>query len=157
VADVVAVADPRDPHRGEVDAAFPQGEEVGQRLTGVLAIRESVDHRDRRVSSELGDRRVRIDPSHDAVDPQRQVARDVGHRFACPQADLAADQVHGAPAELDQADLERHARPERGFLEDQRARLAGQRRREPTRLAPLLQIGGEVEEPQRDVARQVGG
>src|SRR5262249_24824345 len=61
-----------------------------------------------------------------------------------------------AAAELDEADLERHARPERGLFEDQRARLAGQRRGSPPRLAPLLEVGGEREEPERDVARQVG-
>ena len=38
VADVVAVADPRQPQPGEVQPALPQREEVGDRLTGVLEI-----------------------------------------------------------------------------------------------------------------------
>ena len=56
------------------------------------------------------------------------LTRDVGHRLARPEADLAADQVYRAATELDQAHLEGHAGPERGLLEDERARLAGQRR-----------------------------
>jgi hypothetical protein len=38
VADVVAVADPRQPRRPEVDAALPQRKEVGERLARVLEI-----------------------------------------------------------------------------------------------------------------------
>src|SRR6059036_2073428 len=127
VADIVAVADPREPQPAEVDAALPQREEIGQRLAGVLAIRQPVDHRDRRVPGERGDRRVGVDARHDAVDPQGQVAGDVGHRFTRAQADLAAVEMHGASAQLDEADLEGDASAERGLLEDQRARFPGQR------------------------------
>src|SRR5262250_1729948 len=99
---------------------------------------------------------MRVDARHDALDPEGQVARDVRNRLALAQADLAAVQVHGAAAELDEAHLERHARAERRLLEDERARLAGQRRGELPGLAPLLEVGREGEQPERSIARQVG-
>src|SRR5204862_488492 len=94
-------------------------------------------------------------PRGDPVDPAGEVARDVGHRLARAEADLVAGEVDGPAPELDDTDLEGHARPQRGLLEDQRHRPSLQRRAAASRLPALLEIRGEREEGQDLLARQV--
>src|SRR5438876_2433037 len=155
VAHVVTVADPCEPHRADVDAPLPQREEVGERLTRVLGVGEPVDYGDGRVAGERLDRRVRVDARGDTVYPAREVPRHVRNRLARAQADLRAREVNGAPAELDDPDLEGDAGPEGRLLEDQRHRAAGERRAAPSRLPALLEVRGELEYLERRVARQV--
>src|SRR5438128_2575589 len=79
----------------------------------------------------------------------------VRDRLARAQADLRTREVDGAPAELDDPDLEGDAGPEGRLLEDQRHRAAGERRAAPSRLPALLEVRGEMEDLERRVARQV--
>src|SRR5688572_27077467 len=155
VADVVAVADPGQPGLGQVDAALPQREVVRQRLARVLEIAEPVDDRHRRVAGQAFHGRMRVHARGDPVDPAREVARDVGHRLARAQPDLVAGEIDGPAAELDDADLERHARAQGLLLEDQRERSAVQRRRPAPGLPPVLEVGRQREEPEEALPREV--
>src|SRR5437899_1922465 len=91
----------------------------------------------------------------DHVGPYRGLPRVLRNRLARAQADLRAREVDGAPAELDDPDLEGDAGPEGRLLEDQRHRAAGERRAAPSRLPALLEVRGELEYLKRRIARQV--
>ena len=83
---------------------------------------------------QLLDQRVAEGARHDAVDPARQVARDVGRRLARADPDLLGAQQDRVAAELGHAGLEGHVRAQRGLLEEHRERAAAQRLR-PLALA----------------------
>src|SRR5439155_759382 len=89
------------------------------------------------------------------LDPAAEPTRRVRNRLARAQADLRTREVDGAPAELDDPDLEGDAGPEGRLLEDQRHRAAGERRAAPSRLPALLEVRGELEYLERRIARQV--
>jgi hypothetical protein len=88
------------------------GEREGIRvdLAGVQDVRQRVDDRHRRRSSELFDDVMPVGADDQAVDVAREHARGV--RDGLPATDLrrALVQIHGMCAEFVQADLERHAR-----------------------------------------------
>ena len=65
--------------------------------------------------------------NHDAVDVARQDARGVGDRLAAPELDVARRQKQRVAAELERADLERHARSGGRLHEDHRERFSGER------------------------------
>src|SRR5205085_12235574 len=140
VADVVAVTEPGQADPAEIDAALPQGEVVGERLTRMLEVRQRIDDGDARVAGERLHGGVAVDPRRDAVDPAREVTGHVGDRLPRAHPDLLARQVHRAAPELNDPDLERDARPERGFLEDQRHGPPGQDAAVAAGFAPLLQL-----------------
>ena len=86
VADVVAVPDPcRDQAVGPAEA-LTDGEDVGQELARVLAVREPVDHGHGRVGRELLDRLVAVGPDHHGRDVAREDTGRVRDRLAAPQA-----------------------------------------------------------------------
>ena len=77
VVDVVAVADEREDHPLEAGQALLDREQVGQRLAGMLAQGQAVDHRDRRPA-----RRARRRPRAGRSGPRsrRRTARGCGRR-----------------------------------------------------------------------------
>ena len=93
----------------------------------MLAERQAVDHRDRRLRGELDDDRVRPGPGDDRVDEPLEVAGDVVDALAGAH-DRVLGQVDRVPAELVHARLERHARPEARLLEEHRERPPDERR-----------------------------
>src|SRR5258705_1781531 len=155
VADVVAVAHPGQAQLGEIDPALVEREEVGHRLTGVLEVGQSVDHRDGGVGREPFERRVREHAGRHPVDPPGEVARHVGNRLALAHPDLLRGQVDPGPAELHHRDIEGHAGAQRRLLEDQGQAAPGQGRPPIARLLPGLQLGGQREEAREVLPGQV--
>src|SRR5437867_1840782 len=102
----------------------------------------------------LGDLDPAAEPTRRVQDPRGRLvagrARDDGRG-----AELRAQEVDGAPAELDDPDLEGDAGPEGRLLEDQHHGAAGERRAAPSRLPALLEVRGELEYLERRIARQV--
>src|SRR5262249_35780398 len=82
--------------------------------------------------------------------------RDVGHRLARAQTDLATRQIDGAATELNDADLERHPSPERWLLEDEHDRAAADRLTAAPRLPTLLERRGHPKEMERALAAEIG-
>jgi len=128
VEDVVPVADEGDDEPAEPPERLAQGEDVGQRLAGVLVEGEGVDHGDIGGRGQLHGDLVVPGPDDDPVNERLEVARDVGDRFADAPADIARGQLDGTAAELEHAGLERHPRPEAGPLEEHRQRPPDERR-----------------------------
>ena len=86
---------------------------------------------------------------HDPVDPAAQVAADVGRGLAVADPDLLRAEVHGVPAELGDADVERDPRPQARLLEQERDRPSrpGAPARDPraaAREAPRPRRGGRA-------------
>ena len=119
-----------------------QREQVGERLAGVLAVRERVDHGDARVRGQLHDRRVGEGARRDGVDVAAEHARHVLHGLALAHADLVPAEVDRAPAEVHHRQLEAHAGAQRGLLEDERQGAAA----EALRRGGRLEGEGAVEE-----------
>src|SRR5262249_27702284 len=148
-------SDPDEPHGGEVDAALPQREEVGQGLARVFEVAQRVDHRHRRVAGQALHGLVRVHARSDPVHPERENARGIGHRLARAEAALGAGKVDRAAAQLDDSDLEGHPRSERWLLEDQREGPPAQRRAAPAGFPALLERGRDAEEVLRPLAAQI--
>ena len=106
---------------------FAQGEEVGQGLTGMEQVGETVDHRLASELREIENVLMGEDAGHDAVGERGKHTRGVGHRLAHAQLDLVVVQDHGEAAELEHADLEGHPGAGGGLLEDHGERLAEER------------------------------
>ena len=117
---VVAVPHEReDPTLGRPEA-FLDREQVGERLARVLEVGQRVDHR------HVGRAGQRLEPllfegaEHDRVDVARQHAPGVLDRLTPAELKIRRRQGHRVTAELRHPDLERHAGPRGGLLEDQR-------------------------------------
>ncbi len=125
--DVVAVADERDRAARPFAPHFFQRLQVGQRLARVLGVAQRVhDVKARRRVRELEQRRVRVGPHDDALDPALEIASHVDGRLALAERgdrvwrdDVAAELAHG--------DLEGRDRAQRRFLEQQRDVSAAER------------------------------
>ena len=142
--DVVPVPEVRQDSPVEVAEMLADREEVGQRLAGVLEVREGVDHRDRRRGGEDLQALLLEGPEHDRVDVARQDTTGVLDRLTATQLELRRGQHDGVRAELFHPDLERDTRAGGGLLEDQRDRSAGQR--SGVRAPIRLQCRAEVDE-----------
>ena len=125
--DVVAVADVGEPQPVELAEALAQGQQVGQRLAGVVQRGQRVDDRDLGRRGQLGDRLVGAGADHDRVDVAREHPRRVADRLAAGELHLVAAQDDRRRPQLGDADLEGDPRPRRGPLEDQRDAAAGER------------------------------
>src|SRR5262245_29866300 len=156
MADVVPVADPGQAQAAEVEPSLPQREKVGERLAGVLVVRERIHHRDACVTREIVDGRLRERPGRDDVNPPPEVPGDVSDRLAPPEPDILPREVDGGAAQLRHAHLERHARPERRLLEDEGQRVAGEGRPRLAGPRPGLPVGGEPEDLLDVLGREVG-
>ena len=104
MVDVVAVADERQDDALEPPEPLLDREHVGERLAGVLAEGQAVDHRDRRLGGELDDDLVGPVRTTIAVDEPLEVPGHVADALAGAQ-DHVLGQVDRVAAELD------HARP----------------------------------------------
>jgi hypothetical protein len=156
VIDVVAVADERDDEAREPPEPLSHREHVGERLAGMLAERQAVDHGDVGLRGELLDDRVRAGPGDDRVDEPLEVAGDVVDGLAGAH-DRVLSQVGRVPAELVHTRLERDACPKARLLEEQRERPPDERRgRMAARLQVfVLQVRRQIEDPQHLVAAEV--
>ena len=160
VIDVVAVADEREDAAPDVPEPLAHREEIGEGLARVLAQRQAVDHRDRRLGCQLDDDLVRPGPGDDRVDEPLEVPGDVPHALAGAHDDVFGE-VHRLPAKLVHAGLERHACPEAGLLEQHREgppreRRPGRRCVSPAGPIRGLQVRCPVEQPSDLIRREIG-
>ena len=90
--------------------------EVGQRLAGVLKVRERVDDRHAGVGGHLGDGVVRVSAQHDDIDPAFDVARHIGDGLALAERRVGLIDEDGVAAHGIDSGLEGQACAQAGFL-----------------------------------------
>ena len=88
VGDVVAVADVREPEPVQAAEALLERERVGERLAGMMRVREGVHDRHVGRGGDLLDRLLRERPDHDRGRVAREHARRVGDRLAPAELEL---------------------------------------------------------------------
>ena len=126
LADVVAVANPRD-RDIETTERIPNRQQVRERLAGVSVVGETVDDRHRGVLGEFDHVGVVEDACHDEIDVPGDGTRSVANRLSVTEVDVVRTEKDGVTAELCHPRLEGDAGACRGFLENHRQRLVGQR------------------------------
>ena len=144
VAHVVAVADVREFQAAQSAEALLEREEIGQRLAGMIFVRERVDHGNIRVGSEFFKSFLREDARDDSLHPTLEILGNVADGLALAEAGGSVIEKRGRSAEIGDADLESDARAQRGLLEDQHEDAAGQRG--PVAIRVCLHFRGEAEE-----------
>jgi hypothetical protein len=87
-------------------------------------VSEAIDDGHIRIFRHLLDDVVAEGADHDALHHALEILGDVEDRFALAEVDFGGRQVDRVSAELLNAHIEAHARPERGLLEDEGERLA---------------------------------
>ena len=95
-----------------------QGEQVGERLAGMVQLGEHVDDGDLAVLGELGERGIGPGAHADRAHVPREHERGVAQRLAARELQLVRAQHQSVPAELVDSDLERDARARGGLGED---------------------------------------
>src|SRR5579872_2627922 len=144
---VESVAEECDAHFFQIGAvAFPHREQIGEQLTWVQQVAEPVDDRHARLMRHLDRGLMREGANHYDVDGAREVARDILHRFALADSDVAGREIDRVAAELRHAGFERDACTQRRLLENHRERLAAQMRMFEADLQFGLQPRGEREQ-----------
>ena len=156
VADVVAVADVREPDAREAAEALAQRHRVGERLERVRLVGQAVDDGDRGVLRELLDLGLLEGADHERGEEAREDERRVAVRLAARKLELGRGQEERHAAELRDADLERHACPRRRLVEDEPDRAARQDAELGTPRALGLQLVREVEERLQILTRPAG-
>src|SRR6266511_6463411 len=116
MANVVAIADIGQPQALQPPKALLESKHVGQRLAGMLAVAQRVDHWHAGVARQLLDRSMAKDARRNHLDPTAQVARDIRHTLAPAHVDVVGRQVAAVPAYLSHAGLKGHARAKRWLL-----------------------------------------
>ena len=156
VVDVVAVTDEREHEPVEPPESFAEGEDVGERLAGMLAERQAVDDRDRGLGGELDDDGMRSGPGHDGIDEPLEVEGDVPNALAGAHDDVLGE-IDRMSAELVHAGLERHAGAEAGALEEHRERPPGEWRRRVSAERAVLRLERlrAIKDPNDLVSRQI--
>jgi hypothetical protein len=122
----------------------------------VKQIREPIDHRDARNSSEFLDQRVAEGPRDDAVDPAREVARDILRRFSGSDPDLFRPKQDRMPSELRHARFEGDVCPQRGLFEEHREHATRQRRMLLRLPAKLLEFSRAIEQREQLFSAPIG-
>jgi len=128
------------------------GEEVGEDLRGVEFVRQPVPDRNARVAGKLLDDLLAEAAVLDAVVEPAEYASRVLHRFLVPDLGPARPEIGDVGALVVGRHLERHARPGRGLLEDDRDVLAAQALLLVAAVLGGFQLSGERQE-ELDVAR----
>ena len=82
MANVVAVADIGEFESAECAEFFFEGEEIGERLTGMKFVRERVDDRNAGIGGHFFEDSLLVHAGDDAMNPAVEVARDIGDGFA---------------------------------------------------------------------------
>src|SRR5918995_6372843 len=111
VGHVVAVADVRDPFALDRTELLSHGHEVGDGLSRVVGVRESVYYGDVGCAGKLFQVPVVEGADHDGVDVSGEDAARVGRRLAFADLDLLWAQMERVAAELVHPDLKGDAGP----------------------------------------------
>ena len=85
MADIIPVANVSDLQSAQAAEPLLESEEIGQRLAGMVAVRERVNHRDACVFSESINRFLREGTRDDSLNPALEIFRYVGNGFALAQ------------------------------------------------------------------------
>ena len=144
MADVVAVADEGDLDTGEAAELLLEGQDVRERLAGMVLVRQRIDHRDRRRCGQLLDRRLREGADGDGIEIQRQRARGVADRLATTHLELIGPEHDRQHAEHPGRRLEADPCPGRWLVEDHPEPTAGQA--VPERVRVPLEPPGQVQQ-----------
>ena len=155
-ADVVAVAQVRDPDPLEPTEALADRHRVGEGLERVGRVGEAVDDRDRGVLGVLVDLGLVERADQDRAEEAREDERRVARRLAARELQVGGGDVERHAAELCDPDLGADPRPRRRLTEDEPDRAAGE---DPKLLAARaldLQFVGEVERRPELVGAPVG-
>lgn len=124
MTDIVAIAYIGDFDAAECAATLAEGEEICQRLAGVMHIAEGVDDRDTARGGHFGEGDMLKDAWDDAADPAFEVFAVIVDAFTLAKALRAVIHVDAVTAEFGDADLEADAGAERGLLEEEDAGFA---------------------------------
>ncbi|ERH02772.1 MAG: hypothetical protein J07HN6_00812 [Halonotius sp. J07HN6] len=151
MADVVAVADPRDLHVVEAAELLADRQQVSKGLAGVGVVSEAVDHGHVGVLREDFGVLVIEQPRHDPVDVAAHRAGGVFQRFAVTQLDVVGAHEDRVAAELRHPGLEGDPGARTRLLEEHAERLVGQ---SGVALAGL-QIGRQREQRVEFVGRDI--
>src|SRR5471032_1919391 len=127
VQHVVRVADPGHGFPRDGAAQFVVGEDVGQDLTWVIFVRQTIDHRHARIFGEALEDVLAERADHDDVDHARHHLRRIFDRFAAAELRVSRAEEHGVAAKLEDPRFEREPRTRRILLEDHRQRAVVQR------------------------------
>ena len=134
VAHIVAVAHIRKVQPLHRPEPLLQREEIRNRLTRMLQVRQCIDHRHARARRHLRNRVVRVRAQHDHAHPPLHIVRHVGQRLALAQRRLCLVHKERTPAQRIDRRLERQPRAQRCLLKEhhQLARIQ--------RMAKVLRI-----------------
>jgi hypothetical protein len=143
---VLAVADVGDLQALEVVEALAEGEEVSERLAGMVPVGEGVDHRDRGALDHLLEGLVGVDPGHDGVAVAGHDGGEVEGVLAAAELGLTADQLDHVAAQLAHPDGEGDAGADGGLLHVERDVPAAQLVAAATLGAVSLELPSEPEQ-----------
>src|SRR5262249_55827483 len=164
---VVAVPEIGEPQAIELAEALPEGEQVGERLAGMMPRRQAVDHRHARAARQLPYPLIGSGADHDAVEVAGEDPSCVGDRLSAGQLELVGAQDDRRRAQLRHPDLERDTGARRGLLEDQGHRPPHQSVGSLSPLPAALELLGPFQQGQQlipidflageEMARWAGG
>ena len=127
MADIVAVADERDPQPRQLAELLLEGHDVRQSLAGMVIVGQGVDDRDRGVASQLLDPGLLEGPNRDRTEVAGQDSGRVGDGLAPAELELVGAEGYGQHAQTPGSGLEADARPRRRLVEDEPDPPAGKR------------------------------
>ena len=127
--DVVAVADVGETQTVERAEGLLDGQQVGERLAGVVQRGEHVEDGDRGVRGELLEHRVGSGADAERGDVAGEDVGGVAQRLAAGELQVVGAQHQRVAAELVDAGLEGEPGARRGVLEEQRDAAPGERAR----------------------------
>ncbi len=127
MANVVAVTDVGELQTFERAEFFFECEEIGERLTGMEFVGESVDDGNFRGGGHLVEDPLFVNASDDAVNPALEIASDIGDGFAFAEASLGVIKKNDVAGHALNSDLESDASTQRRFFEDERDKFSAQR------------------------------
>ena len=110
MADVVAVAHPRESRMIEIKAAFDKRLQVSERLAGMVHVAQCVDHGNARGRREVNHGGVRVHARHDGMAPALDVFAVIADGFAGAERCFAVLKVNGLAAHAKHSNFETHTR-----------------------------------------------
>src|SRR3954451_20458140 len=146
VAHAVGVADPSNSFASNRPAVLDIGKDVGDDLTRMILVGQSIDHRNARMRREALYDALLEGADHDDIDHPRQHFGDVLDRLAAAELRGARAQEDCGAAELRHTRFERYPRARRALLEDHAQGLAPQRLIELAIAMIALQQAGPLEQ-----------
>ncbi|EKD39877.1 MAG: hypothetical protein ACD_75C00267G0002 [uncultured bacterium] len=146
VGHIVAIAHPGYMQGFDRSFLFDDGHDIAQYLTGMVQVRQGVNHRYRGVCGQLLDHFLAESPDHHAIDVARHDPGHIFKRLRSRQLGIAAGEKNNLAAETVHRRLERHPCPGGRFFEDQADSLAHQLPMDLAGLLFLLQFNRPVNE-----------